>query len=84
MPPMTSFMIATRAARGSFSDASSSFESQPGRTVMRRPSARSVPRATTAGLSDIVIRMFARAPNPLATGPGADASTSTPCAPSST
>lgn len=76
---ITRAKIATCTGRGSIaSDQPSSFDSAPGRTVVVRPNARKVARATTSGAVVADICMFARAANPLRTGPGAELITSTP------
>lgn len=73
MPRITCSRIRTRIPRGNGdSDASSTFESRLGLTMPFRPSASSVSRATVAALTPLVMRMFATAPKPDSTGPGAE------------
>ena len=59
------------------SDASRNVASHPGRTLPRRPRAASVGSATSVAFARSPIVIDARVANPLRTGPGADAMTST-------
>ena len=72
--PSRWLIIRLRASRGKGSnEASRNFARNPGRTVVRWPSASSVARATIAGLAAAPMRMSARASNPAANRPGAEA-----------
>lgn len=76
---MTSFIIFTFPHRGTVRKKyTNSLVRSPGSTVVFRPSACKIGTPIWAGVRNMFIFILARCPKPLATGPGAAASTSTP------